>query len=342
MARRDRRAVGAVAAAERRGERDAARDARLGDERGRARRGRRRSARAGRAGRRRAGRRRPDRSRGRADARRGTCGSSAARTARYAASPMPSGSSTSRVDRALRTGKFFAACIEKVTTSLRPAKIAAVPSPWWTSRSTTASRATRPSASSRAPATAMSLKMQYPAPPSGSAWWLPPAVLAANPREREPRGEVGARRSPGATARPSPAVTGKADPPLCVARSASRRTPRRHRRGSWTASIHVARRGARACVGRRPLRRARHQQPVFVHRKAVAGRQRRDIIGVGGRAAKASDRAARHAQVRRSGRGRRRREHARRSAPPAAVEEIDLASLHRRGRATAAANSSPR
>jgi hypothetical protein len=57
------------------------------------------------------------------------------------------------VARGLRNGKFFAPWSEIVNTLGSPAKIAAVPSPWWTSRSTTtilsrgprpAGRATRP------------------------------------------------------------------------------------------------------------------------------------------------------------------------------------------------------
>ena len=37
-------------------------------------------------------------------------------------------------------GKFARPCIEQVNTLSSPAKIAAVPSPWWTSRSTTSTR----------------------------------------------------------------------------------------------------------------------------------------------------------------------------------------------------------
>lgn len=48
---------------------------------------------------------------------------------RYASSPMPSGSATSRPLRCLRVGKFFSAWKLTVSTPSSPARQAAVPSP---------------------------------------------------------------------------------------------------------------------------------------------------------------------------------------------------------------------
>jgi hypothetical protein len=60
-------------------------------------------------------------------------------------------------------------CIEKVNTPGSSRKIAAVPSPWWTSRSTTSARSIRASASSTRIATATSLNTQNPEPWSAKA-----------------------------------------------------------------------------------------------------------------------------------------------------------------------------
>ena len=48
----------------------------------------------------------------------------------------------SRSERALRKGKLAPQCIDSVKTEPSPSKSVAVPSPWWTSRSTTATRDT--------------------------------------------------------------------------------------------------------------------------------------------------------------------------------------------------------
>jgi ribonuclease E len=60
--------------------------------------------------------------------------------------------------------RLLAQWAEKVNTRSLPAKIAAVPSPWCTSRSTSINRSMAPSASSTCAATAQSLKMQKPLP----------------------------------------------------------------------------------------------------------------------------------------------------------------------------------
>ena len=58
---------------------------------------------------------------------------------------------------------------------------AAVPSPWWTSRSTINTRSTAPRAMTRLAVMARSLKMQYPDACDLCAWWVPPAVFTAKP-----------------------------------------------------------------------------------------------------------------------------------------------------------------
>src|SRR3972149_4822920 len=59
--------------------------------------------------------------------------------------------------------------------------MAAVPLPWWTSRSTTSAVATAPRACSARIATATSWMAQKPSPWSGKAWWKPPPKLKAQP-----------------------------------------------------------------------------------------------------------------------------------------------------------------
>ena len=64
------------------------------------------------------------------------------------------------IARSLRNGKFFAPCIENVKTDGSSRKIAAVPLPWCTSQSTTATRWHRRSRCSTRAATATSLNTQ--------------------------------------------------------------------------------------------------------------------------------------------------------------------------------------
>mmetsp|Transcript_31589 Transcript_31589/g.100725 ORF Transcript_31589/g.100725 Transcript_31589/m.100725 type:complete len:213 (-) Transcript_31589:323-961(-) len=106
---------------------------------------------------------------------------------RYSSSPVPLGSPTSTVERCLRTGKARAACIEKVAARGSSLKMAAVPSPWCTSRSTTSTRRAAPSASSARLATARSLKGLKPLPAARCAWCVPPPRLHAIPVERASR-----------------------------------------------------------------------------------------------------------------------------------------------------------
>jgi hypothetical protein len=68
-----------------------------------------------------------------------------------------------------------------VNTRGSSAKIAAVPSPWWTSQSNTSTRRAAPSARSVAAVTARSFHTQKPLPKSRCAWWVPPARLPARP-----------------------------------------------------------------------------------------------------------------------------------------------------------------
>mmetsp|Transcript_25309 Transcript_25309/g.80073 ORF Transcript_25309/g.80073 Transcript_25309/m.80073 type:complete len:228 (-) Transcript_25309:626-1309(-) len=99
----------------------------------------------------------------------------------YSASPAPLRRPTSRSLACLRAGKLSWQCTLRVNTRSSPWRMAAVPSPWWTSRSSTSTRLTRPSPSSKRAVTARSLKMQKPLPKSRCAWWVPPAVLHAMP-----------------------------------------------------------------------------------------------------------------------------------------------------------------
>ena len=71
-------------------------------------------------------------------------------------------------------------------TEESPAKIDAVPSPWWTSQSRMTILRALPSACIARAATAASLKTQYPAPWSRKAWWVPPARLIATVGGSEP------------------------------------------------------------------------------------------------------------------------------------------------------------
>ena len=65
-------------------------------------------------------------------------------SSRCSRAPEPEVTSVSRSERALRKWKLAPQCIDSVKTEPSPSKSVAVPSPWWTSRSTP--RAARPRA----------------------------------------------------------------------------------------------------------------------------------------------------------------------------------------------------
>jgi hypothetical protein len=75
----------------------------------------------------------------------------------------------SSVERIFVAGKFRSPCIENVKTDSSPAKIAAVPLPWCTSRSTTSARRILRSRCNTRIATATSFSAQNPSPWSANA-----------------------------------------------------------------------------------------------------------------------------------------------------------------------------
>ena len=87
-----------------------------------------------------------------------------------------SGVAGARIERVL-----VRRCVDELRS---PSTIACVPSPWWTSQSTIATRRAAPSARSPARATA-TLKRQNPLPRSRRAWW-PGGRTAANATSASP------------------------------------------------------------------------------------------------------------------------------------------------------------
>ena len=154
-------------------------------------------------------------------------------------------------------GKFLAPCMEKVKTLSSPAKIAAVPSPWWTSRSTTSARSMSPSRWSVRAATAMSLKRQKPVPQRRAG--RGDGAEDARPRSRDQR-----------------LAPGESEPALFRLRKRSGEDRVQVLRG-----VGQEERGAIDDLGLLQLLRAQHslgdeafpQQPVFRHGEAVAGRK---------------------------------------------------------------------
>ena len=139
-----------VAAGHRDRDRDADASAAYRARSGRARQVRAWSARGGRGDRRRTGRRRPGRSRGRPRCARSRAAARRAASRGRPRRAVPSSSSTSRSARCLAKRKVVAPVHRKREDARRrPARIAAVPSPWCTSRSTiehAAARGLRPAA----------------------------------------------------------------------------------------------------------------------------------------------------------------------------------------------------
>ncbi len=81
----------------------------------------------------------------------------------------------------MANGKLRAPWIENVKADASPRRIEAVPLPWCTSQSITATRARPACACIARTAMAASLNTQKPSPRSRNAWCVPPARFADQP-----------------------------------------------------------------------------------------------------------------------------------------------------------------
>ena len=184
-----------------------------------------------------------------------------------------------------------------------------MPSPWWTSTSTTSTRLTRPSARRSRIAVTTSLKTQKPRPTCAKAWCVPPPRFIAMPSSSAARAACSV--APVARRERSTSCSDHGRPSA----SSSRRSRRPSRTRSTQSALcvrascsHVAASASRTStpsIVSAPCRTSRY----FGEREAVALRERvrEDVVGEGAHSLHrmpANGRATR----RQAGTGARRRE----------------------------------